>query len=52
MKSRFQFFLYAGTMSGCFTSLGNLEEQIEALKSSRVYFAKKSVFFLSRLVLI
>ena len=45
-------FLCAGTMSACFSSLGNFEERIESLMSSHVYFAKKSTFFFSRLVLI
>ena len=41
-------FLCAGTMSACFSSLGNFE----SLMSSHVYFVKKSTFFFSRLVLI
>ena len=39
-------------MSACFSSLENFEKQIESLKLSHVYFAKKSAFFFSTLVLI
>ena len=45
-------FLCAGAMSTCFSSLGNFEERVESLMSSHVYFAQKSTFFFSRLVLI
>ena len=39
-------------MSTYFSSLGHFEERIEPLISSRVHLAKKSTFFLSRLVLL
>ena len=39
-------------MSACFSSLENFEKRIESLMSSNVNFAKKSAFFVSRLVLI
>ena len=44
--------LCGGTMSACFSSLENFEKRIESLMSSNVNFAKKSAFFVSRLVLI
>ena len=45
-------FLCAGTMFASFSSLGNFEERIESLMLSHLYFAKKTTFFFSRLVLI